>query len=412
MTIRQRLGLIRQAFTTGIAETGRTGGRSSRARGGKRPYYQVAQTSFGNPWMYACIREISETLAAIPWFAADAEGKRLEAKDQRARLLARPSEGVTLSAWTRAWAVYLLMAGEVHGHMIVSNAESETARKRELLAIDLLEPTQILKRVNRDTGLINYRYRRRDNKVIDIPDEFRISWFMLDPIDKRHGHSAAGVVAGTSDSDDKARGLGEVMVEYGGKAGGIIQWRQDARPGPKQVEDLRADVNKMTSGERLGTIYALPPGAEYKEVGLTPREMDFPRLRQLNSVEMAAVFGIAPELIGSREAKYSNWQQAREAFHFDTIQPLAQTLQEGWQLGTEPYWQGALPRPDFSKVPALQGFFMRQIEAVKALVELGFSVNAAAERVGLGILIQDEELGRREREPLGQVTLPELEGPF
>ena len=383
---------LRQAFTEGhtdIVRASRKGVLSRR----RTTYRQVVDTGYGNPWLYRCVREIAETMAGIPWYIEEAGGRRLDMPDDpRARLLRRPTEGVALSDWIERWVTYLLLDGEVVGNLILGD-------RREVLALDLLEPSRLHRHVDTASGEVRYRYRRPNRSVIEIDPEMQVVWRMLDPTDSRYGWAPAAVVCDTSAADTKARGLGEVLVDLGARAGGIVQWHPDARPTPQEISDLREDINAMTTGNRQGSVYVMPRGAQFLEVGLTPREMDFERLRSMNAAEIAAVFGIAPELIGAREAKYANWQQAREALHFDTVQPLVARLQSGLNMAIEPYWRGARVQPDFSQVPALQGFFARKVDMARELVMLGYPRNVVNRRLGLGL--PDLQGGDQEYPPLG-----------
>ena len=273
---------------------------------GYEGYRAAAGEAFANPWIYRCVREISETMAGVPWYAADERGARLSPADERARLLARPSDATTLPAWTEMWSTYLLLRGEVIGHEIVSTDE-------RLLAIDIIEPP----RLHRDLrgGEPRYSYDTLDGRRVDIEPERLVRWALLDPINRQRGFAPAAVVVGTARLDALARQWTEGLVLNGARPGGTVSWDHDARPSATQQADLRDDIMGRVSGARargLGSIIALPKGARFDETGLTPRDMDWSGLRNANAVEICAVFGMSPELIGARPAKYANWQQARE----------------------------------------------------------------------------------------------------
>ena len=411
MGIGERFRLVRQAFQfgyggnarTGVQTLGLTAGLSSereqRNRGYRRNFTATAEIAYANPWSYRCIREISETLAGIPWQAVGANGQPVE-MGREWRLLNQPSAGVTMHGWVERWATYLLIAGEVHAQIIAND-------RREILALDLLEPARIVRRLDVGAnGEVEYDYRMRNGNMVSLDREMLATWMIADPIDDRYGHGPAAVAGATASSDESARELSESMVTRGVRPFGVIEQSPDSTMSVRDVEQLNQVASEMSSGSLAGSVLPLPKGASYVEVGLSPRDMDWSNLRTLNASEIAAVFGIAPELIGARESKYSNWQQAREALHVDTIQPLIQRLQNGLAMAVEPYWRGIKPEPDTSSVPALQGFYSRRVETARELIQLGWPVNAVNERLDLGL--PELKGGDTEREPLGMNTDGEM----
>ena len=406
MGIGERFRLVRQAFSPGSAgvqtlglSAGLESQREQRNRAYRRNFIAAAEIAYANPWSYRCIREISETLASIPWKAVSPNGKPVES-GREWRIMHQPSAGITMTGWVERWATYLLIAGEAHAQLITND-------RRELLALDLLEPARIIRRIDAgDNGEIKYDYRMRNGNLINLDREFMASWMIVDPIDNRYGHSPAAVAGSTASSDEAARELGETLISRGVRPLGVIEQSPDSMLSVKDLEQLNQVATEMSAGSLAGSVLPLPKGAKYTEVGLTPRDMDWGNLRMLNASEIATVFGVAPELIGARESKYSNWQQAREALHVDTIQPLLQRLQDGLAMAVEPYWRGVIPMPDTSSVPALQSFYARRVETARELIQLGWPANVVNERLELDL--PELKNGDTEREPLGMTTDGEM----
>jgi HK97 family phage portal protein len=63
---------------------------------------------------------------------------------------------------------------------------------------------------------------------------------------------------------------------------------------------------------------------EWKDTGLSPKDMDFLESKNMAAREIALALGVPPQLLGiPGDNKFSNYSEARKSFWQETINPLA-----------------------------------------------------------------------------------------
>lgn len=66
---------------------------------------------------------------------------------------------------------------------------------------------------------------------------------------------------------------------------------------------------------------------EWREMGLSPRDLDFAAGKNLSGREIAQAYGVPPTLVGIQgDATYANYKEARLHLWEDTILPLLDTF--------------------------------------------------------------------------------------
>jgi HK97 family phage portal protein len=90
-----------------------------------------------------------------------------------------------------------------------------------------------------------------------------------------------------------------------------------------QQNDLRQQLQTMKARGGAGAMLVLDGQFEWKEMGLSPKDMDFNEGRTMAAREIAQVFGVPPMCIGILgDSTYSNYQEARLHLWEDTCLPL------------------------------------------------------------------------------------------
>lgn len=83
------------------------------------------------------------------------------------------------------------------------------------------------------------------------------------------------------------------------------------------------------SPKNAGKPMLLEGGLDWKEMSLSPKDMDFIELKKMSRLEICAAFGVPPEIVGDMEhATYSNYQEARKAFYQDTVIPILYKIRD------------------------------------------------------------------------------------
>jgi hypothetical protein len=155
---------------------------------------------------------------------------------------------------------------------------------------------------------------------------------------------------------------------------------------------------------------------DWKEMGLTPKDMDFHRLKNMAATDIALCFGVPSQLVGVPDAQtYANVSEARLALYEETIIPHLRKIQSDLNEWLVPLYDGRLKLEfDIDSIPALSERKRKTYENVTSAVREGIMTrNEAREQIGLspvdgadGLYISANLF------PLTDEAVPEVENPI
>lgn len=161
----------------------------------------------------------------------------------------------------------------------------------------------------------------------------------------------------------------------------------------KQISD---DLNRRMSGpDNTGKPMLLEGDFDWKEMGMSPRDMDFLQNKHMAAKDIALCFGVPSQLIGIPDSQtYANVQEARLALYEETIIPLAMRVCSDLNEWLAPmYGEDIYIKYDYESIPAMTERRRRVYENVTTAVREGIiSRNEARERLGLGPIEGGDEV--------------------
>lgn len=112
------------------------------------------------------------------------------------------------------------------------------------------------------------------------------------------------------------------FLQNGGRPSGALMYKHSLDPQLRQ--DLKQDLKTLYEGGRnAGKVMLLEGDFEWKEMGLSPKDLDFIAGKELAAKEIALAFGVPPILISNmNSATFANYKEARYNFWEETILPL------------------------------------------------------------------------------------------
>jgi HK97 family phage portal protein len=92
-----------------------------------------------------------------------------------------------------------------------------------------------------------------------------------------------------------------------------------------QFERLKAELERQYQGTaNAGRPLVLEGGLDWKQMSLSPKDMDFLEAKHAAAREIALAFGVPPMLLAiPGDNTYSNYQEANRVFWRQTVLPLA-----------------------------------------------------------------------------------------
>ena len=272
--------------------------------------------------VYACVRILSEAIAALPlhFYRYNAKGGKEKALDHPLYVLLHDEPNPEMSAFSfrETLMTHLLLWGNAYAQIIRNG-------RGEVLALYPLMPDRMV--VDRDAhGHIYYTYTRSD---ADVNTLGKASSVLLWPEDVFHipGLGFDGLVGYSPIAMAKrAVGLGLACDEYGAsfyangaQPGGVLE-----HPGVvKNPQRVRESWNAIYQGAKNAhKVAILEEGMSYKPISVNPQEAQFLETRKYQIDEIARIFRVPPHMVGDLDkSSFSNIEQQSLEFVKYTLAP-------------------------------------------------------------------------------------------
>ena len=342
-----------------------------------------------NAIVYRCVNEIANGAACIPFklFQGDDE---LD-KHPLLSLLRRPNPTQAGVEYFQAVYSYLLLSG--NNYAIRSDVSGEV---RELY---LLRPDRVKIKPSKTATPESYEYILggrvvKSYEADPVTGESEVKHMKLyNPLDDYYGLSPLMAAAVDIDNHNAINKHNISLLNNGARPSGAIVFKPQSDRGlPIQLTDgqrqsLKDDLDvKYTGAANAGKPLLLEGDFDWREMGLSPKDMDFLQQRNMAAKDIALCFGVPSQLIGIPDAQtYANVQEARLALYEETIMPLARRVQSDLNEWLSPVYGDEIRiEYDFEAVPAMVERRRRVYENVTQAVREGIiSRNEARERLGL-----------------------------
>jgi len=342
-----------------------------------------------NAIVYRCVNEIANGAASIPFkvFQGEIELER----HPLISLLDRPNPLQAGVEYFQALYSYMLLSGN---SFAIRNDVGGLPRELHLLRPDRIRikpsKTSIPSGYEYVIGGSVVKYYEAD-PMTGVSDVKHFKFF--NPLDDYMGMSPLMAAAVDIDQHNAIANHNISLLNNGARPSGAIVFKpQNDRGIPMQLSDaqrqqLNEDLrNRFTGPSNSGRPVLLEGDFDWKEMGLSPRDMDFLQNKNMAAKDIALCFGVPSQLVGIPDAQtYANVQEARLALYEETIIPLARRVESDLNEWIAPlFGDDIYIQYDIDSVPAMTERRRRVYENVTAAVREGIiSRNEARERLGL-----------------------------
>ena len=343
-----------------------------------------------NAIVYRCINEISNNASRVKMmlFRGDQEVDNHPLLD----LLYNPSPTMSQVEWFQAVYSYLLISG--NNYML--SVGGDNTPPTELYN---LRPDRMKIRSGTRAMPVAYDYMLKGQIVesYDVDQATGASKVkhikLFNPLDDYYGMSPMQASSVDIDQHNLANKHNVNLLQNGARPSGAVIFNpKDETGGNVQLSDVQRnqlmnDVNQRFSGTgNAGKPMLLEGDFEWKEMGLSPKDMDFIQLKNMSAKDIALVYGVPSQLIGIPDSQtYSNFAEAKLALYNETIIPLLDRIQGDLNEWLVPMFneQGLELRYDIDSIPAMAEQRKRVFESVSAGVKEGILTrNEAREQLG------------------------------
>jgi len=266
--------------------------------------------------VYSCVTLIARTAAGIEFKAIAKDGSDLDTHPVL-DLLARPNQYDGKRQFLAKRFSYLLLSG---------NSYIQAARTGPSFppgALFLPMPHRMYIVPGTGAQLVgSYEYRSQTGAIpVPIAVEDILHSRLFHPTDDFYGLSPLAVAARGVDVANMAAEWNMRLLQNDMRPPGVLA--TEGGLSPEQRARLDAVLAEYQGYENAGKPLVLEGGLKWQQISMNPKDLDWLKASIFNKREIAAVYNIAPELIGDSQSKtYSNYQEARRALYTDTVLPL------------------------------------------------------------------------------------------
>lgn len=297
--------------------------------------------------VYACINTIAKGIGGLSWLLYRRRGSRPVEIDEHALLdlLARPNPREGQGFFFEKATGYLMLSGNSY----IERAGPKTGPPKELYALRPDRMTVLPHPVDYVGG---YRYRAGANQQ-DFDAAHVMHLKLWHPTNDWYGLSPIGAAAMPIDTDNAAQTWNYSLLKNSARKSGAFVVAGNLND--EQFTRHKKQIADETGPSRAGAPLLLEGGADWKEMGLSPKDMDFIEARKMSKSDIAMAFAVPAELIGLKEATFENRKEARKAFYTEAVLPLASFLRDELNVWLTPLYGDTLSL-DFDRdaIDALQ----------------------------------------------------------
>lgn len=348
----------------------------------ERRFDQLAKEGYQrNVIVYSCVWLASKSAADIP-LVITRDGKEIEkGAEDILQLLHRPNPLQDGFTWRQSLISDYLIGGNAFMERVdISGKPRELYRWRPDRTAVVLGP---------DGYPASYEYKV-DGVSRQVPIDVSkgiipiLHWKDYHPINDVYGMSPLDPAAFSVDSSTSASAWNKALLDNSAQPSGALIYTPKEGSGKLSDEQwarLKAELDDSFSGSRnAGKPLLLDGGMEWKEMGLSPRDMMFEANKNSSARDIALAIGVPPLLLGiPGDNTFSNYTEANKAFYRQTVIPLLSQMCRAlnwWLLRYTPF----TIEPDIDDLPVFSDEHAQRWDRIEKSTVL--SVNEKREALG------------------------------
>ncbi|XP_073999785.1 uncharacterized protein RF_0471-like [Rhodnius prolixus] len=302
----------------------------------ERSYASFAEEGYvKNVIAFRAINMIANAASSVPFilYRLTDQGKSQLKVHPLLKLLYSPSPITSKSEFIEGIVTYRLISGNAYVLMIEPKNNRKPPTELYLLRPDRVEIVPGRNNVPytyRDT-VNNNSYDFKVNKLTGRSAVLHLKTF--NPLSDWYGLSPIEAAAYSIDQHNQAGAWNQAMLQNGARPSGaiVVKPAKDGNSGnlsQEQYQRLKEQINDHYSGSvNAGRPILLEGGLEWKEMSLSPRDMDFIESKHSSACDIALAFGVPPQLLGiPGDNTYSNLVEARLSLWEQTVLPTLENI--------------------------------------------------------------------------------------
>lgn len=284
-------------------------------------YVHLARQGYGRSKdVYAAINVLTNAISQIPLVVVkrgDVQGEPL-LEHPLQQLIDKPNPTMARAEFMREVAGYFFLAGNSYIAGLTGAISNREGRPVMLLPV---QPD----RIGVDVRKGKFRHIAVAYKIDQQPELFTPEEILhlktFNPLNEVEGLPPLSAAAMSVDLGNEGRLHNVSLMQNDARPSGAIQVK--GKMDRETYNRTRRMLEERIMGtENAGMPMVLHGGAEWKQMGLTARDLDWLKSMGLSLRDIAAIFGVPPQMIGDTESqKFKNFAEARKSLYEDTVIP-------------------------------------------------------------------------------------------
>ena len=317
-----------------------------------RNYPNFAREAYQmNVIAFQAINKVAGAVSTIKWQVRLPSGE-VVTTHPLLDLMKRPNPMQTGEEWWRDRTSYLLISGDLYDERIVM--------RNEIRELWVLRPDRMSIHPSK-TGMPRaYEYKvGTESKVWPantLTGDSDINHTKLfNPLDDLYGMSPIEAGAYAVDQHNEAMRWMQALLQNQARPSGALVVNSDYSLTDEQAQRLKAEIEDQYSGAKnAGRPILLEGGLDWKEMGMSPEDMQAHDTKDSAARDISLAFGVPPLLLNiPGDNTYSNYREARLGFYEDTVIPFVNYVRTSFNAWVAPYFDNAELIPDLDSIEAL-----------------------------------------------------------
>ena len=288
-------------------------------------YNDLSSTGYkNNVIVFRCITLIARAISSVDWILKSIKGNKevdeIIYKHKILDIINNPNALHSKNTFIEEAISYLLLNGNCYMAVIRDSNNNPNE-------IYVLRPDRVKVIPSNDTIPSGYEYTvGKDSRFFAVDNNTGNSDILhiklFNPLDDWYGMSPVEVSMSSIQQHNAIALQNTSFLQNGGRPSGALMYKHSIDNNKRN--ELKHDLKTLYEGGRnAGKILLLEGDFQWKEMGLSPKDLDFIAGKELSAKEIALAFGVPPILIGiMSSATFSNYKEARYNFWEETVIPL------------------------------------------------------------------------------------------
>jgi HK97 family phage portal protein len=333
------------------------------------------------PWVHTVIEKRANAIARLPVNCWDVNGstRSLDTRSQYATLLSDPCPKMDpFHFWF--WVQSTI---DIYGETYLAIQRDEQGAPEALWP---MHPSRVAIKRDSPSGEYIYYFQAGQGigtELVAFSEADVVPFRLFNPNGMERGFSRMEALKQTIFAEDSSRNAVSSMWKNAGRPNLVLE--SSNRLGKAGRDRLKLAFDQAHAGTaNAGSTLVLEDGVTAKAVQITAVDLELIEARRLNREEIAAVYDVAPTLIGILDhATFSNVTEQMRGFYRDTMAPVIESIQSVMDKYVGSHW----PRKNimrFAVDEVIRGDYEVRVEAAHKGIATGvMTPNEARDLIGL-----------------------------